>query len=100
MLRVNGRLLQPALLSDKEEKLPDENTMYEIGSITKVFTSLILADMVIKKQVNLEDPISKYLPATVKLPVVRGKEITLLNLANHSVGWPRMPDNYDPKKPG
>lgn len=82
---------------DKEEVLPDEKTIYEIGSITKVFTSLLLADMVLKKQVNLEDPISKYLPATVKLPVVKGKEITLLNLANHSVGWPRMPDNNDGK---
>jgi serine-type D-Ala-D-Ala carboxypeptidase/endopeptidase len=82
---------------DKETVLPNENTMYEIGSITKVFTTLILADMVLKKQVNLEDPISKYLPASVKLPVVKNKEITLLNLANHSVGWPRMPDNYDPK---
>lgn len=82
---------------DKDEVLPDEKTMYEIGSITKVFTSLILADMVLKKQVNLEDPISKYLPAHVKVPVVKGKEITLLHLASHSVGWPRMPDNYDPK---
>jgi D-alanyl-D-alanine-carboxypeptidase/D-alanyl-D-alanine-endopeptidase len=82
---------------DKETVLPNENTIYEIGSITKVFTSLLLADMVLKKQVNLEDPISKYLPASVKLPVVKNKEITLLNLANHSVGWPRMPDNYEPK---
>ena len=82
---------------DKDQVLPNEKTMYEIGSISKVFTSLLLADMVLKKQVNLEDPISKYLPANVKVPVVKNKEITLLNLANHSVGWPRMPDNWDPK---
>ncbi|HEY1199676.1 MAG TPA: serine hydrolase [Niastella sp.] len=91
------QLVAAGSFKDKEEVLPDEKTMYEIGSITKVFTSLILADMVLKKQVNLEDPISKYLPASVKLPVVKGKEITLLNLANHSVGWPRMPDNNDGK---
>jgi CubicO group peptidase (beta-lactamase class C family) len=91
------QLVAAGSFKDKEEVLPDEKTMYEIGSITKVFTSLLLADMVIKKQVNLEDPVSKYLPATVKLPVVKGKEITLLNLANHSVGWPRMPDNNDGK---
>jgi serine-type D-Ala-D-Ala carboxypeptidase/endopeptidase len=85
--------------SDKKDILPDGNTMYEIGSITKVFTSLLLADMVQKKQVSLDDPISKYLPATVNVPVIKGKPITLLHLATHSVGWPRMPDNYDPQNP-
>lgn len=83
--------------SDKKEVLPDGNTMFEIGSITKVFTSLLLADMVQKKQVNLDDPISKYLPATVNVPIIKGKAITLQHLATHSVGWPRMPDNYDPQ---
>ncbi|MFL5745609.1 MAG: serine hydrolase [Niastella sp.] len=84
---------------DKKESKPDGNTLYEIGSITKVFTSLLLADMVVKKQVNLDDPISKYLPASVNVPVIKGKPITLQHLASHSVGWPRMPDNYDPKDP-
>jgi D-alanyl-D-alanine-carboxypeptidase/D-alanyl-D-alanine-endopeptidase len=82
---------------EKGQVLPDEKTMYEIGSITKVFTSLLLADMVLKKQVNLDDPISKYLPASVQVPVVKNQPITLQHLATHSVGWPRMPDNYDPK---
>ncbi|OQP53584.1 serine hydrolase domain-containing protein [Niastella populi] len=82
---------------EKGQVLPDEKTMYEIGSITKVFTSLLLADMVLKKQVNLDDPVSKYLPASVQVPVIKNQPITLLHLANHSVGWPRMPDNYDPK---
>jgi D-alanyl-D-alanine-carboxypeptidase/D-alanyl-D-alanine-endopeptidase len=83
--------------SDKKEMLPDGNTMFEIASISKVFTSLLLADMVLKKQVSLDDPISKYLPATVNVPVIKEKPITLLHLATHSVGWPRMPDNYDPQ---
>lgn len=85
--------------SDKKEIQPDGNTLFEIGSITKVFTSLLLADMVQKKQVNLDDPISKYLPASVNVPVIKGKPITLQHLATHSVGWPRMPDNYDPQNP-
>jgi CubicO group peptidase (beta-lactamase class C family) len=84
---------------DKKESKPDGNTLYEIGSVTKVFTSLLLADMVVKKQVNLDDPISKYLPASVAVPVIKGKPITLQHLASHSVGWPRMPDNWDPKDP-
>lgn len=85
--------------NDKKNSKPNGNTIYEIGSISKVFTTLLLADMVQKKQVNLDDPISKYLPASVKVPVIKGKPITLLHLATHSVGWPRMPDNYDPKDP-
>ena len=84
---------------DKKESKPDGNTLYEIGSITKVFTSLLLADMAVKKQVNLDDPISKYLPASVNVPVIKGKHITLQHLASHSVGWPRFPDNYDGKDP-
>lgn len=86
-------------INDKKEIKPDGNSMYEIGSVNKVFTSLLLADMVLKKQVNLDDPISKYLPASVKVPVVKDKPITLEHLATHSVGWPRMPDNWDPQNP-
>lgn len=86
-------------ISDKKAIPPDGGSLFEIASITKVFTSLILADMVVKHQVNLDDPISKYLPASVNVPVIKGKPITLLHLATHSVGWPRMPDNYDPQNP-
>ncbi|WP_207514562.1 serine hydrolase [Longitalea luteola] len=86
-------------ISDKKQLTPDGSSLYEIGSINKVFTSLLLADMVLKKQVNLDDPISKYLPASVTVPVVKDKPITLQHLATHSVGWPRMPDNYDPQNP-
>ncbi|WP_205508925.1 serine hydrolase [Longitalea arenae] len=95
----NRQIVSAGSISDKKEVKPDGQSMYEIGSINKVFTSLLLADMVLKKQVNLEDPISKYLPATVTVPVVKDKPITLLHLATHSVGWPRMPDNYDPQNP-
>jgi D-alanyl-D-alanine-carboxypeptidase/D-alanyl-D-alanine-endopeptidase len=80
-------------------KQPDGNTLYEIGSISKVFTAIILADMVIKKQLSLNDPISKYLPATVKTPQRNGAAITLLDLATHRSGLPRMPDNFNPKDP-
>src|SRR5688572_15533624 len=45
-------------ISDNDHRLPDGTTMYEIGSITKVFTSLVLAEMSLKKQLNVHDPIS------------------------------------------
>jgi len=83
--------------SDTDPTLPDGNTIYEIGSITKVFTSLLLADMSLKQQLNLNDPISKTLPKNVKTPVRNGKEISLLSLSTHRSGMPRFPYNVDPQ---
>jgi serine-type D-Ala-D-Ala carboxypeptidase/endopeptidase len=74
-------------------------TIFEIGSITKVFTSLILADMVRKGEVSLADPVAKYLPADVKVPERGGRRITLVDLATHSSGLPRMPTNFAPQDP-
>ena len=74
--------------------MPDGDTVFEIGSISKVFTSLLLADMVVKGEVTLSDPISKYLPATVHVPTRNGKQITLLDLATHYSGLPPMPSNF------
>src|SRR6185369_7618589 len=78
----------------------DGNTVFEIGSVTKVFTATLLADMVERGEVSLNDPISKYLPKTVKTPTRDGKEITLLDLATQTSGLPRLPANFAPKDPG
>jgi CubicO group peptidase (beta-lactamase class C family) len=86
-------------MSAGDPRTPDGDTVYEIGSVTKVFTSLLLADMVQKGEVKLDDPVSKYLPATVKVPERGGKKITLLDLATQSSGLPRMPSNFKPKDP-
>jgi CubicO group peptidase (beta-lactamase class C family) len=77
----------------------DGSTVFEIGSISKVFTALLLADMVQKGEVALDDPVSKYLPAAVKVPARDGRQITLLDLATQSSGLPRMPANFTPKDP-
>ena len=79
---------------------PDADTVFEIGSITKVFTSLVLADMVVKGEVKLEDPVAKLLPATVKVPERDGRQITLIDLSNQVSGLPRMPDNFKPADMG
>jgi len=71
-------------------------TLFEIGSITKLFTATILADMVAKGTVALDDPISKYLSDGVTTPTRGGYEITLLDLSTHHSGLPRLPDNMDP----
>jgi len=74
----------------------DGNTLFEIGSITKTFTGALLADMVARGEVKLEDPVAKYLPKTVRVPSRNGKQITLLDLATQSSGLPRLPTNMRP----
>lgn len=76
------------------------DTVFEIGSATKVFTALLLADMGQHQQVALDDPVSKYLPKTVKMPERNGRSITLVDLATHTSGLPRLPGNMSPKDPG
>src|SRR5262249_5931730 len=73
------------------------DSVFEIGSVTKVFTAILLADMVERGEVSLNDPISKYLPESVKTPTRDGKEITLRDLSTQTSGLPRMPNNLSPK---
>ena len=72
-------------------RVPDAETIFEIGSVTKVFTSLLLAEMVLDKEVSLNDPIAKYLSPSVHVPTRNGKQITLLDLSTHHSGFPREP---------
>ena len=69
------------------------NTFFDIGSITKTFTTLLLADMATQGVVNLTDLIEKYLPSSVKVPEFKGHKITLENLASHTSGLPEWPSN-------
>jgi len=74
----------------------DVDDVFEIGSITKVFTASILADMVARGEVRVDDPVANYLPRSVRMPV-RERPLTLLDLATHASGLPRMPDNFSPR---
>jgi len=75
--------------------IPPEKVIFEIGSMTKVFTGLLLADTVNEGKARLDDPIGKFLPASLKLaPEVAA--ITLEQLATHTSGLPRLPDNFAP----
>ena len=76
------------------KRLPDENTLFEIGSISKTFTATLLAYLVKTEQVGIDDPITNYLPDSVAAnPDLQ--RITLKHLANHTSGLPRMPSNID-----
>jgi serine-type D-Ala-D-Ala carboxypeptidase/endopeptidase len=68
----------------------DANSVFEIGSVTKVFTATLLADTVEQGLVQLDDPIQRYLPENVHVPI-RGRPITLSDLATQTSGLPRLP---------
>jgi serine-type D-Ala-D-Ala carboxypeptidase/endopeptidase len=97
IIDVNGKhLISAGKLNDKSTKKPDGNTIFEIASVTKLFTTLALADMANQNVVSLNEPISTYLPKNIKTPIFNNKEITLLHLASHTSGFPRFPYNQFP----
>lgn len=82
---------------------PDARTIYEIGSITKGLTGILLADMVLAGDVSLHDTLDRFLPEPANFPEAIRK-ITLVQLATHSSGLPRLPANLmfsvkDPSNP-
>ena len=78
----------------------DADSVFEIGSITKVFTTTLLLDMADQGLVKLDDPVGKYLPAGVRVPSRNGRQITLVDLATHTSGLPRLMTNLTPADPG
>ena len=81
---------------------PANDTVYEIGSISKTFTGILLADMILNKEVTLETTIGELLPG--KNYSADARKIALLALATHSSGLPRLPNNMmaatkDPMNP-
>ena len=80
-------------------RAPDADTIFEIGSVTKAFTALVLADAVGRMRVELDDPVSRWLGEGRAVPTFDGREITLAQLASHTSGLPRMPANFAPADP-
>ncbi|HZO85209.1 MAG TPA: serine hydrolase domain-containing protein [Verrucomicrobiae bacterium] len=95
--RTNGALVIGVLQNGKEHvqgfggsSPPDRSTVYEIGSVTKVFTALTLAKLSADGLIKLDEPVRKCFPNSVNIPT----NITFRHLATHSSGLPRLPDNF------
>ncbi len=88
---VHGKL-------ERNDPLPrlSDDSLFEIGSVSKVFTALLLADMAQRTALALTDPIGKFLPPEVSIRGGGGRPITLRDLATHTSGLPRMADNFRP----
>ena len=72
------------------------DTIFELGSITKLFTNLLFMEMAQKGELSLDAPLHELLP-TVRVPEFNRKKITLRHLATHSSSLPNLPSNFDPK---
>ena len=88
-----SRVLSYGTLDNGADRPVDGDSLFFIGSVTKTFTDLLLLDMVARGEMQLDDPVVKYLPASVTMPTHNGKQITLLDLAAHTSGLPGNPDN-------
>jgi CubicO group peptidase (beta-lactamase class C family) len=81
------------------DETPGKDSVFEIGSISKVFTGILLADAVNRGEVKYDDTIETHLPKGVKAPTKDGNSITLEHLSVQNSGLPRMPDNFSPADP-
>ncbi|SEG77097.1 CubicO group peptidase, beta-lactamase class C family [Thermomonospora echinospora] len=86
LIRCRGTSARHVRGAEPEPAVP--GTRFEIGSLTKTFTGLLLAEMVAAGQVGYDDPVNHYLPYRARRT---GPDITLLHLATHTSGLPCLP---------
>ncbi|NNF36456.1 MAG: beta-lactamase family protein [Saprospiraceae bacterium] len=82
-----------------EGETVDKHSIYEIGSISKTFTAILLAQAVSEGKMSLDDPVQKFLPEVVSMPKLNGQEISFGHLSDHTSSLPRMPTNFTPEDP-
>ena len=85
-------------VGDPREVGPD--TVFEIGSVTKIFTAMLLADMARRGEVSVTDPVVRYLPPEVAMRAQGLKTTTLADLATHTAGFPFWPSGIPPTADG
>jgi CubicO group peptidase (beta-lactamase class C family) len=86
--RVSGGAVSFAGLGEEDDAVPTPQTRYELGSITKTFTGMLLADAVTRQEMTLEDRLAQHLPELAGTPA---GDLTLFELATHSSGLPSLP---------
>ncbi len=91
---AGARYVSYGSLAVDDHRTPDRHTVFEIASISKIFTALVLADLAARGEVSLDDSVSRYLPpARVTVPSMGEREISLFDLASHTSGLPLRPAN-------
>ena len=86
-------------LDNGTDRQADGDTLFAIQSSSYTFFCLLLEDMVERGEMQPDDPVAKYLPASVKMPTYHGKQITVRQLAKETSGLrPSLGDAIDPKR--
>jgi CubicO group peptidase (beta-lactamase class C family) len=92
------RVISCGDLDNGTDAQADGNTLFPIQSASLTFFCMLLQDMVERGEMQLDEPVQKYLPASVKMPAYNGKQITLRHLARETSGLrPSLGDAIDPK---
>ena len=78
----------------------DGDTLFEIGSVTKVFTALLLTDSARRGEVSIDDPVAKHLQSIGMMLAANGRPMTLADLATHTSGLPFWPSSIPPNAEG
>src|SRR5262245_38699556 len=100
IIEPNGRrVVAYGKLAHDDPRMLDGDTIFDVGSISKVYTSLVLSYMVSRNEITLDDPAAQYFPGNGRMPERSGKAITLLDLSTHTSGLPHLPSNLKPKDP-
>jgi CubicO group peptidase (beta-lactamase class C family) len=97
MISRQGRVVAGVGVAGPAGSVPDGDTVFEVASVTKLFTGLLLADAAARGELRLEEPVAALLPPGGALPA-GGELMTLLDLATHSAGLPREPEGFEPGK--
>lgn len=80
-----------AYVCAKSQRPYDERTAFEIGSNSKPMTAALLAELIARGEVSLDDPIAKLLPAGTRVPSFDGRKITIRDIVTHTSGLPNFP---------
>ena len=88
--QLRERIYPVGKISLKSNIEVNRETFFQIGPLTQIVTATLLACLVQDGQIELTDPISKFLPQSMKLPSYQGQEITLRDLATHTSGLPDL----------
>jgi D-alanyl-D-alanine-carboxypeptidase/D-alanyl-D-alanine-endopeptidase len=80
-----------AYICAKSQRPYDDHTAFEIGSNSKPMTAALLAELIARGEVTLDDPIAKLLPAGTSVPSFNSREITIRDIVSHTSGLPSFP---------
>jgi CubicO group peptidase (beta-lactamase class C family) len=95
----NGAIAKAYVCADAQAQRPyDDRTAFEIGSVSKPITAALLAELILRGEVKLDDPIAKLLPSGTIVPSFEGRQITIGHIVTHTSGLPRAPSQWGPAK--